>query len=163
MPSSKRLTQHLQQCLLVVNSHEYRRSMSSIKHKLYAEVGLKALVHSPTDTKILCLQRLVRLLAYGSTSLILVLYLASLAISEENIGLFMTLTLLGDVVISLMLTTIADGNWEKEGPRLRLTADDGQWSDFRHLQQLLDTGARERAWGDITQVSTRLPTVLVIR
>jgi MFS family permease len=82
--------------------------MPSLWQKLYAEVGLKALLHSPIDTKILCLQRLVRLLAYGGTSLILVLYLSSLGISEERIGLFMTLTLLGDVVISLVLTIIAD-------------------------------------------------------
>jgi MFS family permease len=82
--------------------------MPSLWQKLYAEVGLKALLHSPTDTKILCLQRLVRLLAYGGTSLILVLYLSSLGISEERIGLFMTLTLFGDVVISLVLTIIAD-------------------------------------------------------
>jgi MFS family permease len=82
--------------------------MSSIRHKLYVEVGLQALVHSPADTKILCLQRLVRLLAYGSSSLILVLYLTCLGISEEMIGIFMTLTLLGDVVISLLLTAVAD-------------------------------------------------------
>ena len=83
-------------------------SMSSIWHRLYAEVGLEALVHSPADTKILCLQRFVRLLAYGGTSLVLVLYLTSLGISEEKIGIFMTLTLLGDVVISLGLTVVAD-------------------------------------------------------
>jgi predicted MFS family arabinose efflux permease len=82
--------------------------MSSIWHRLYAEVGLKALVHSPADTKILCLQRFVRLLAYGGTSLVLVLYLTSLGISEEKTGIFMTLTLLGDVVISLGLTVVAD-------------------------------------------------------
>jgi predicted MFS family arabinose efflux permease len=82
--------------------------MSSIWHRLYAEVGLEALVHSPADTKILCLQRFVRLLAYGGTSLVLVLYLTSLGISEEKTGIFMTLTLLGDVVISLGLTVVAD-------------------------------------------------------
>ena len=82
--------------------------MSSIRHQLYVEVGLQALVHSPADTKILCLQRLVRFLAYGSSSLVLVLYLTSLGISEEKIGVFMTLTLLGDVVISLALTVTAD-------------------------------------------------------
>jgi MFS family permease len=82
--------------------------MSSLWHKLYVGTGLQALVHSPTDTKILCLTRLVRLLAYGGTSLILVLYLTCLGISEERIGIFMTLTLLGDVVISLGLTVVAD-------------------------------------------------------
>ena len=82
--------------------------MSSFWYKLYAEVGLEALVDSPADTKILCLQRFVRLLAYGGTSLVLVLYLTSLGISEEKIGIFMTLTLLGDVVMSLGLTVVAD-------------------------------------------------------
>ena len=38
----------------------------------------------------------------------LVLYLTSLGISEEKTGIFMTLTLLGDVVISLGLTVVAD-------------------------------------------------------
>ena len=55
------------------------------------------------------LQRLVRLFAYGGTTLILALYLSALGNSDEKIGLFMTLTLLGDVVISLVLTATADG------------------------------------------------------
>ena len=82
---------------------------SSFMSKIYAEVGLQALTNSPRDTKILCLQRLVRLFAYGGSTLILALYLSSLGISEEKIGLFMSMTLWGDVVISLVLTVIADG------------------------------------------------------
>lgn len=82
--------------------------MSSILQKLYVEVGLKAFVQQPADIHILCLQRLVRLLAYGSTSLVLVLYLSSLHVSEKRIGLLQTITLLGDVIISLILTIIAD-------------------------------------------------------
>jgi MFS family permease len=83
--------------------------MPSLLHRFTAEIGLKALAASPLDTKILCLQRLVRLFAYGATTVILALYLSSLGISDQKIGLFMTLTLLGDVVISLVLTVIADG------------------------------------------------------
>jgi predicted MFS family arabinose efflux permease len=83
--------------------------MYSFPHKFYAEIGLKAFANSPPDTKILCLQRLVRFFAYGATTVILALFLSSLGISDERIGLFMTLTLLGDVVISLILTIIADG------------------------------------------------------
>ena len=83
--------------------------MLSLPRRLYNEVGLNSLVSSPLDTKILCLQRLVRLFAYGGSTLILVLYLSSMGISDQRIGLFMTLTLLGDVVISLILTIIADG------------------------------------------------------
>lgn len=83
--------------------------MSSLLQRFYAEIGLKTLISSPPDTKILCLQRLVRLFAYGGSTIILALYLSSLGISDQRIGLFMTLTLLGDVVISLILTVIADG------------------------------------------------------
>lgn len=62
----------------------------------------------PLDTKLLCLSRLIRFIAYGSTTVILALYLSSLGISDERIGLFMTLTLFGDVGISLVLTVVAD-------------------------------------------------------
>ena len=72
------------------------------------EIGLVALFASPRDTKILCLQRFVRLFAYGASTLILAAYLAALGHSDEFIGLFMTLTLAGDVVISFFLTLIAD-------------------------------------------------------
>jgi predicted MFS family arabinose efflux permease len=83
--------------------------MPSLLQRFTAEIGLKALLSSPRDTKILCLQRLVRFFGYGSTTVILALYLSSLGVSDERIGLFMTLTLLGDVAISLVLTSIADG------------------------------------------------------
>ena len=83
--------------------------MVSFLTKLAHEIGLAALHSSTRDTKILLTQRVVRFLAYGSTSLVLALFLNSLHISDERIGLFMTLTLLGDVVISLVLTIIADG------------------------------------------------------
>ncbi|KAM7215745.1 Major facilitator superfamily domain containing protein [Rhypophila decipiens] len=46
--------------------------------------------------------------AYGASSLILAMFFAELQISDSRIGLFMTLTLLGDVVLSLILTLIAD-------------------------------------------------------
>lgn len=76
--------------------------------RLAHESGLAAIVGSCRDTKILCVQRFVRLFAYGATFLILVHYLSSLGFSDERIGLFMTLTLLGDVVISVILTAITD-------------------------------------------------------
>ncbi|KAK4690454.1 hypothetical protein P7C71_g6343, partial [Lecanoromycetidae sp. Uapishka_2] len=73
------------------------------------ELGVFSILHSSRDTKLLCLQRFVRLFAYGASTLILALYLSSLGSSDARIGLFMTLTLLGDVVISFMLTLVADG------------------------------------------------------
>jgi MFS family permease len=60
------------------------------------------------DGWLLFLTRLVRLFAYGSLSVILVFYLVSLGLSESQTGLLLTLTLAGDVLISLYLTTRAD-------------------------------------------------------
>ena len=72
------------------------------------ELGLVTLYHSPIDTKILILQRFVRLFAYGGSTLILASYLSDLGNEDARIGLFMTLTLIGDVFISFLLTLIAD-------------------------------------------------------
>lgn len=81
----------------------------SLLRRLKVELGLDSILNSSRDTKLLCLQRFVRLFAYGASTLILALYLSSLGISDARIGLFMTLTLLGDVVISFGLTLFADG------------------------------------------------------
>ncbi len=76
--------------------------------RLASELGLYSILSSPGDTKLLCLQRFVRLFAYGASTLILALYLSSVGISDARIGAFMSLTLLGDVVISFGLTLFAD-------------------------------------------------------
>lgn len=81
----------------------------SLLSRLASELGVFSIVGSSRDTKILCIQRFVRLFAYGASTLILALYLSSLDITDARIGLFMTLTLLGDVVISFVLTLFADG------------------------------------------------------
>lgn len=76
--------------------------------KVFEELGLVSLWNSKVDTKLLCLQRFIRLFAYGSSTLILVSYLSALHHSKARIGLFMTLTLVGDTAISLILTICAD-------------------------------------------------------
>jgi MFS family permease len=48
------------------------------------------------------------LFAYGLLSIVLVLYLTGLGLNEAKTGLLFTLTLAGDTVISLFLTTRAD-------------------------------------------------------
>lgn len=60
------------------------------------------------DGGILFSARILRLFAYGFLSVILALYLSQLGLSEVNIGLLLTLTLLGDTAISLWITTHAD-------------------------------------------------------
>jgi MFS family permease len=52
--------------------------------------------------------RFIRLFAYGSLSVILVFYLVDAGLSEPRIGMLLTLTLAGDTVVSLLLTTHAD-------------------------------------------------------
>ena len=60
------------------------------------------------DGWLLFASRFLRLFAYGSLSVILVFYLVSLGLSESQTGLLLSLTLAGDVLISLFLTTRAD-------------------------------------------------------
>jgi MFS family permease len=57
---------------------------------------------------VLFLSRFMRLFAYGALSVVLVFYLVSLGLSEAQIGVLLTLTLAGDIAISLLLTTRAD-------------------------------------------------------
>lgn len=68
-------------------------------------VALRAL---PRDAMVLFLTRFLRLFAYGALSVVLVFYLVSLGLTESQVGLLLTLTLAGDIVISLLLTTRAD-------------------------------------------------------
>jgi MFS family permease len=60
------------------------------------------------DGWLLFVTRFVRLFAYGSLSVILVFYLIALGLTEAQAGLVLTLTLVGDVMVSLYLTTRAD-------------------------------------------------------
>ncbi|KAI5358171.1 Putative major facilitator superfamily, MFS transporter superfamily [Septoria linicola] len=81
---------------------------SEVRKRLSNELGITTLLNSKKDVYILLFARLVRMVAYGSSTLILALYFAALGHSDTKIGLFMTLTLIGDVLISLLLTLVAD-------------------------------------------------------
>ena len=52
--------------------------------------------------------RIIRLFCYGFLSVILALYLTETGLTETQIGVLFTLTLIGDAGISLWLTTSAD-------------------------------------------------------
>ena len=60
------------------------------------------------DGWLLFLTRSIRLFAYGALSVVLVFYLTSLGLSASQTGTLLTLTLVGDTVVSLYLTTRAD-------------------------------------------------------
>ena len=61
-----------------------------------------------SDRNLLLFTRSWRLFAYGALAVVLVLYLTELGFTTSQIGLLLTLTLLGDTVVSLLLTTHAD-------------------------------------------------------
>jgi len=60
------------------------------------------------DITLLFSTRTIRLYCYGFLSVVLALYLAEAGFTETQIGLLFTLTLIGDALISLWLTTSAD-------------------------------------------------------
>jgi MFS family permease len=62
----------------------------------------------PRDGWLLFVTRCARMFAYGMLSVVLVLYLVELGLRDWEIGLLLTLTMIGDTAISLWLTTTAD-------------------------------------------------------
>ncbi len=61
-----------------------------------------------SDQSLVLFTRSLRLFAYGALAVVLVFYLTELGFSTSQIGLLLTLTLLGDTVVSVVLTTRAD-------------------------------------------------------
>ncbi|KAK6579880.1 hypothetical protein PZA11_007588 [Diplocarpon coronariae] len=75
---------------------------------VYRELGLHSLYGTGRDAWLIIGARCCRMVAFGSVALILALFFSELEFSDTYIGLFMTLTLLGDVLLSVLLTAIAD-------------------------------------------------------
>jgi MFS family permease len=66
------------------------------------------MLSSNSDIRLLFATRIVRMFSYGLLAVILALYLSQVGLSDSEIGLLLTLTLLGDTFISLWITTRAD-------------------------------------------------------
>ncbi|KAF2755583.1 MFS general substrate transporter [Pseudovirgaria hyperparasitica] len=75
---------------------------------LVHEFGLYTLYNAGRDVHIIIVLRMMRAFCFGTIGLIFALYFNALGVSDARIGLFMTLTQLGDVVLSLVLTFGAD-------------------------------------------------------
>jgi MFS family permease len=60
------------------------------------------------DGRLLFVTRCVRLFAYGARAVVLVLYLRAVGLTEGQVGVLLTLILLGDTAVSLWITTAAD-------------------------------------------------------
>lgn len=75
---------------------------------LLALPELQALRTLTADGRLLMLTRVVRLFAYGFLSVVFALYLAALGLTNQQVGLVLTLTLVGDAILSLGIATVAD-------------------------------------------------------
>lgn len=60
------------------------------------------------DRRLLFVTRSLRMFAYGGLSVVLALYLSAEGVHEERVGWILTAALLGDIAISLWLSTSAD-------------------------------------------------------
>jgi hypothetical protein len=80
-----------------------RNALSRASTWIYQELGLSTVWSAPRDARFILVSRFTRVFAYGSSTLILALYFSVLSFAPEQIGLFMTLTLLGDVLVSPVL------------------------------------------------------------
>lgn len=76
---------------------------------LYHESGIDSLYYTGRDAWLLILSRTCRMFAFGAVSLTIALFFSELGFSDFRVGLFMTLTLLGDVGLGLVVTLMADG------------------------------------------------------
>jgi len=77
-------------------------------NQFYHEIGLHTILHTSYNVKLLLLSRFIRYFAHGASALILALFFRALNVPTSQIGLLMSVALIGDVVISLMLSTVAD-------------------------------------------------------
>src|SRR5512136_1879762 len=89
-----------------------------MRPRLAAPESLRTLT---SDGWLLFATRVLRMFAYGFLAVVLVLYLVQVGLSETQIGLLLTLTLVGDTFISLWITTNAD----RIGRRRMLIAGSG--------------------------------------
>ncbi|WWC68155.1 uncharacterized protein I206_102078 [Kwoniella pini CBS 10737] len=76
--------------------------------RILAELGLTSLWTTGPDSWLVLMSRTTRMFAYGSNGIFIALYFSALGFSDFRIGAFMTLTLAGDVILTVILTLVAD-------------------------------------------------------
>ena len=85
-----------------------RIDLQSLTSKVNRALGIATITPLSRDVHLIFIARFLRMFAYGSSALVLPLYLSALGYPDYQIGLFMTSTLIGDMLISLALTFTAD-------------------------------------------------------
>jgi MFS family permease len=83
-------------------------SVSSIIGFICEEIGIYTLFGAGLDVHLIIAIKMIRLIGFGATSLILALYLKEIGFQEDYIGLFMTFTFIGDLISSFLLSIAAD-------------------------------------------------------
>ena len=83
------------------------RIVASISWLVY-ESGLASLYATDHSAWLIIAARSCRMFAFGGVSLIMAMFFSSLGFTDTQIGLFMTLTLAGDVALSFFVTLVAD-------------------------------------------------------
>ncbi|KAF5669960.1 multidrug resistance transporter [Fusarium heterosporum] len=86
-----------------------RTSVAKTAAWLYQESGISAVYYAGRDAWLIILSRTCRMFAFKAVTLTLAQFFSELGFSDFRIGLFMSLTLLGDVVLGLAVTLMADG------------------------------------------------------
>src|SRR5579871_3343270 len=69
---------------------------------------IQALTTLTVDGRLMFATRMVRLFAYGLVAVVLGFYLAQIGLTNAQIGLLLSLTLLGDAAVSLLISNVAD-------------------------------------------------------
>lgn len=83
--------------------------MNPTDQRHVTDAGLVASVRGlDSNGRLLFVTRVLRMFGYGFLAVVLVLYLAALDLDALTIGAVLTLTLVGDTLVSLWLTTNAD-------------------------------------------------------
>ncbi|RGP76753.1 multidrug resistance [Fusarium longipes] len=86
-----------------------RNSVAKTVGWLYHESGISAVYAAGKDAWLLILSRTCRMFAFKAVTLTIAQFFSELGFSDFRIGLFMSLTLLGDVFLGLIVTLMADG------------------------------------------------------
>lgn len=76
--------------------------------RILDELGLLNLIKASADAHLLIAAKWLRMMAFSQVAIILALYLKAIGLSEQQAGMFMALTLAGDVIVSLLVSFVAD-------------------------------------------------------
>ncbi|EGU11298.1 putative MFS transporter [Rhodotorula toruloides ATCC 204091] len=79
-------------------------------HTIGEELGFGHIArsHSRRDVSLLFFSRFIRMAGFGSFAPVLIIFLREIGFSDRSVGLFLSATLLGDVLLSLFVTWTAD-------------------------------------------------------